>query len=230
MGRGAEPPRALALARCEGLDARTVSELSDSELEARLYGSATSSSGSNRGLPDFVEVHAERQRKGVTLALLHEEYLERQPGGYGYTQFCEYYRRWCKKRRLSMRHVHRAGEKVFVDYSGKKARIYDLGTEGREVELFVGALGASSYVYAEVTETQRSAGFISSHTRMLEAFGGVPAVVVPDQLKSGVTHACRYEPGVQRTYAEWADHYGTTVIPAGTRFTGRITDVERSAL
>jgi transposase len=207
----------LARAAKAGLDWEAVEGLTDAELEARLYGSGLSPELRERPLPDFAEIHAERQRKGVTLALLHEEYLAAHPGGYGYTQYCEHYRRWCRKRRLSMRQVHRAGEKLFVDYSGLRPRIYDQGPEGRPVELFVGVLGASSFVYAEATETQRAPDFIASHTRMLEAIGGVPSVIVPDQLKSAVTRPCRYEPGVQRTYFEWAEHYGTTVIPARPR-------------
>jgi transposase len=207
----------LSRAKRAGLDWSAVERLSDAELEARLYCGASPGGALARGLPDFSEVHAERQRRGVTLALLHVEYLEANPTGYGYTQFCEYYRRWSKKRRVSMRQVHRAGEKLFVDYSGKKPRIYDTGREGREVELFVGTLGASSFVYAEATQTQKSVDFISSHTRMLEKLGGAPLVIVPDQLKSGVIRACRYEPGLQRTYAEWSEHYGTTVIPARPR-------------
>jgi len=207
----------LSRAEGAGLDWPAVEASTDAELEVRLYGGASRTGPLARGLPDFAEVHAERQRRGVTLALLHVEYLEANPDGYGYTQFCEYYRRWCQKRRVSMRQVHRAGEKLFVDYSGKKPRLYDTAREGREVELFVGTLGASSLVYAEATETQKSVDFISSHTRMLEAIGGVPQIIVPDQLKSGVIRACRYEPGLQRTYAEWAEHYGTTVIPARPR-------------
>jgi transposase len=201
----------LQRAERAGLDCSGAAALGDAELEARLYPVA----GTQRALPDFAAVHRERQRTGVTLALLHEEYLAEQPQGYGYTQFCEHYRRWCHKRRISMRQVHRAGEKLFVDYSGKKPRIYD-GARGewREVELFVAVLGASSYTYAEATLTQRSADFIASHTRALEYLGGVAEIVVPDQLKSGVSRACRYEPGLQRTYEEWAAHYGTTVIPA----------------
>ena len=203
-------------AREAGIDWAEAEQLSEPELESRLYPSAALSQGQR--LPDFAEIHSERQRKGVTLALLHLEYLEDNPNGYGYTQFCEYYRRWCKKRRLSMRHVHRAGEKLFVDYSGKKPSIIDLDTgEERSVELFVCALGASNLTYAVATETQRSADFIESHTRALEYMGGVPEIVIPDQLKSGVTRACRYEPGLQRTYEEWARHYGTTVIPARPR-------------
>jgi transposase len=207
----------LARAQRAGVTAEQLEALADGELEARLYPSEATHARAT--LPDFAEVHAERQRKGVTLALLHEEYLEANPEGYGYTQFCEYYSRWCRKRRISMRQVHRAGEKLFVDYSGKGPRVFDRkgGAEGREVELFVAVLGASSRTYAEATETQRSEDWIASHTRAVEYFGGVSEVVVPDQLKSGVTRACRYEPGVQRTYAEWAEHYGTTIIPARPR-------------
>jgi len=117
-----------------------------------------------------------------------------------------------------MRQVHRAGEKLFVDYAGHKPKIVDRSTgEEREVELFVAAFGASSYTYAEATETQRVADFIGSHSRALAYFGGVPELVIPDQLKSGVTRACRYEPGVQRTYDEWSRHYGTTIVPARPR-------------
>ena len=117
-----------------------------------------------------------------------------------------------------MRQVHRAGEKLFVDYAGQKPKIVDRNTgEEREVELFVAAFGASSYTYAEATETQRVADFIGSHSRALTYFGGVPELVIPDQLKGGVTRACRYEPGVQRSYDEWSRHYGTTIVPARPR-------------
>jgi transposase len=203
-------------AREAGIDWAEAERLSEPELEARLYPSAALSQ--RRRLPDFAEIHTERQRKGVTLELLHLEYLEENPGGYGYTQFCEHYRRWCNKRRISMRQVHRAGEKLFVDYSGKRPSIIDrLTGEARPVELFVAALGASNLIYAVATETQRSADFIECHTKALEYIGGVPEIVIPDQLKSAVTRACRYEPGLHRTYEEWALHYGTTVIPARPR-------------
>ena len=192
-----------------------VGALSDGELEARLYGPARAV---ERPRPDPVWIHTERQRQGVTLELLHHEYLAAHPDGYRYTQFCEHYRRWCRKRRLSMRQVHRAGEKLFVDYAGHKPRVVDPRTgEERAVELFVAVLGASSYTYAEATESQRVADFLASHSRALAFFGGVPELVVPDQLKSGVTRACRYEPGLQRSYAEWSEHYGTTVLPARPR-------------
>lgn len=206
----------LERAQRAGVDPETVAVLSEAELEARLYPGAAGAA--SRGLPDFARVHTERQRVGVTLQLLHLEYLEEHPGGYRYTQFCEHYSRWCRKRRISMRQIHRAGEKAFVDYSGKRPVIYDALTgEVRAVELFVGVLGASSFTYAEVTRTQQGAEFLASQTRMLESFGGVPEIVVCDQLRSAVGQPCRYEPGLQRSYEEWAAHYGTTVIPARPR-------------
>jgi transposase len=151
----------------------------------------------------------------VTLQLLHVEYLEQHPDGYRYSQFCEHYRAWLAKRKLTMRQEHLAGDKLFVDYSGKRARLVDpTSGEVTEVELFVAVLGASNYTYAEATRTQQGPDWIASHVRALTFFGGVPAAIVPDQLKSGVTTACRYEPGIQRTYEELATHYGTTVLPA----------------
>ncbi|MBW2726762.1 MAG: transposase, partial [Deltaproteobacteria bacterium] len=133
----------------------TIAELSEEELEAQLYDAKKTLA---RAAPDCLWIHTQRQRRGVTLELLHLEYLERYPTGYRYTQFCEYYRRWAKKRKLSMRQVHRAGEKLFVDYAGMKPSVIDRSTgEAREVEIFVATLGASNFTYAEATETQRSA-------------------------------------------------------------------------
>ena len=117
-----------------------------------------------------------------------------------------------------MRQLHRGGDKLFVDYSGKKPTIIDPTTgEVTAVELFVAVLGASNYTYAEATRTQQVADWIASHQRAFAFFGGVPAAVVPDQLKSGVTISCRYEPGIQRTYEEFAQHYGTAILPARPR-------------
>lgn len=190
-----------------------VEGLAPSELEARLYPASTSTA--ERPAPDCAWIHRERRRPGVTLELLHIEYLERQPNGLGYTQFCERYRQWLGRRGMTMRQLHRAGEKTFVDYSGKKASIFDPKTGERiEVELFVAVLGASNFTFAEATRTQRGPDWIGSHTRAAAYFGGVTAAIVPDQLRTGVTVPCRYEPGVQRTYEEWAEHHGTTVLPA----------------
>jgi transposase len=190
-----------------------IQALDDVALEERLHG--TRIAVPKRPLPDVRWIHTELRRKGVTLQLLHLEYLERHPEGYRYTQFCEHYRRWARRQRRSMRQVHRAGEKLFVDYAGQKAHYVDAATgEVIEAELFVAVLGASSYTYAEATPSQRGEDWIESHVRAFEYFGGVPTAVVPDQLKTGVTRSCRYEPEVQRTYEEMAAHYGTVVLPA----------------
>lgn len=204
---------AIARAIAAGLDWAAVQALTDEALEAKLYPSVLAAS--ERPEPDCTYLHVERRKPGVTLELLHLEYLEKHPNGYRYTQFCERYREWLDKRRLTMRQEHRAGEKLFVDYSGKKPHIVDPNTgEVIEVELFVAVLGASNYTFAEATRTQRGPDFIASHVRALAFLGGVPAALVPDQLKSGVIVACRYEPGIQRTYEELAQHYGTAILPA----------------
>ena len=200
-------------AREAGLDAASVEALDDAALETRLYGATAAER--RRVLPDPVFIHTERKKPGVTLELLHQEYLERHPDGYRYTQFCEHYRRWLKDRRLSMRQVHHAGEKLFVDYAGKKPSVTDPATgEVREAELFVAVLGASNFTFVEATASQQIADWIGSHVRALEFLGGVPRAIVPDQLKTGVTRACRYEPELQRSYEELARHYGTVILPA----------------
>lgn len=190
-----------------------VETLNDSTLESRLYGAIAKQLGA--ALPDPPTIDLELKKPGVTLRLLHLEYREAHPGGYGYTQFCDHYRRWKKRQRVVMRQTHRAGEKLFSDYAGKKPHWIDPMTgEVHEAELFVAALGASNYTYAEATESQKVGDWIGSHTRALEYIGGVPELVVPDQLKSAVTTASRYEPEIQRTFQEWATHYGTVILPA----------------
>lgn len=190
-----------------------VEPLSEEELEARLY--QTPSTIAPRPLPSPASIHIELRRKGVTLRLLHEEYFLANPNGYGYTKFVELYNEWAERQRVTMRQVHKAGEKCFVDYSGSKLTIVDQATGDRvEVELFVAVMGASNYTYAEATATQRSADWIASHVRLVEFLGGAPGAFVPDQLKSGVVVASRYEPGIQRTYEEWSQHYSTTILPA----------------
>jgi transposase len=199
-------------ARMAGLtEFAAVEAMTPSELEARLYPSAVAAT---RPVPDCGWIHRERRGVGVTLELLHLEYLERHADGYGYTQFCEYYRDWLGQRGASMRQIHRAGEKTFVDYSGKRPCIWDPKTGERiEVELFVAVLGASNFTFAEATRTQQGPDWIASHTHAVR-FGGATQAFVCDQLRSGVSVPCRYEPGVQRTYEEWAAHYGAVVLPA----------------
>jgi len=190
--------------------------LGEAELESALYPESTAVAAQlARHEPDCAWIHRERSRPGVTLELLHMEYLEQQPGGYQYTAFCDRYRAFLKRRGLVMRQHHVAGDKMFVDYSGKKPSLVDPHTgEVVEVELFVAVLGASSYTYAEATHTQKVADFIGSHVRAFEFFGGVACAGVPDNLKSGVTRACFYEPTIQRSYQSMATHYGMAVLPA----------------
>jgi len=191
-----------------------VEALTDEELDARLYP-PTPSNSEPRPVPNAPAIHIELRRTGVTLRLLHEEYLLANANGYGYTKFVELYNKWAGRLQVTMRQVHKAGEKCFVDYSGKKPTIINRETGERvEVELFVGVLGASNYTYAEATATQRSADWIASHVRLVEFFGGATRAFVPDQLKSGVVVASRYEPEIQRTYEEWSQHYSTTILPA----------------
>jgi len=205
----------LQRARAAGLtDWAAVAALADDALEAQLYP-RRADAAAPKPAPDCAALHTERRMPGVTLQLLHLEYLERHPDGYRYTQFCEIYRQWLRRRRLTMRQVHRGGEKAFVDYAGSGPHLVDRVTGAQiPVELFVMVLGASSYTYAEATLTQQLPDWIASHTRAFAFYDGVPEAVVCDQLKSGVTVACRYEPGVQRLYAELGTHYGTTILPA----------------
>jgi transposase len=194
-----------------------VQSLDDSALERLLYG-ARGPAEEPRAEPDCAWIHTELKRQAVTLELLHLEYLETHPGGYQYTAFCDRYRAWKKRRGLSMRQSHKAGEKIFVDFSGKKPRIVDPGTgEIRVVELFVAVLGASSYTYAEATLSQKLPEWISANIHALEFFGGVAEILVPDQLRSAVSDPDRTEPTIQKTYRELARHYSTVVIPARPR-------------
>jgi transposase len=188
-------------------------ELDEATLEARLF--PPTETGREQVSPDLIRIHQELKRPGVTLHLLWEEYREIHPVGYGYSQFCEIYRRWAGKLRPSMRQHHRAGEKTFIDFSGKQPHLVDRSTgEEIPVELFVAALGASSYTYAQATATQKLHDWVGAHTQMLEYFGGSTQLWVPDQLKSAVTRPCRYEPGVNRSYQDLAKHYDAVVVPA----------------
>lgn len=201
-------------ASAKGLTWDAVTALSDEALEATLYGPKLPARA-ERPAPDPVAIHTELRGIGVTLELLHLEYLEVHQDGYRYSAFCAHYRRWLERRRVTMRQVHKAGEKAFVDYSGKRPHLIDPTTgEMIRVELFVAVLGASNYTYAEATATQQTADFLLGHVHAVEYFGGVPQVVVPDQLRTGIGDPCRYEPRLQRSYAEWAEHYRTVVIPA----------------
>jgi transposase len=194
--------------------------MTDAEVEARLFKVVGRNEPLRRAPIDMAWVHQELRKTGVTLQLLWSEYVaqvspERGLAPYQYSQFCDLYAGFRAKVDLSMRQVHRAGEKVFIDYSGKKPRIVDpLTGEVTDVELFVAVLGASNYTFAEVTRTQKLGDFVASTIRALEYFGGVPSVLVPDQLRSAVSSPDRYDPEINPTYAEFAQHYGVAIVPA----------------
>lgn len=206
-------------AKRAGLTWDAVKKMSDTDVEDLLFAESEPAKMGGYVVPDWSETHTEMQRKGVTLALLWDEYKQLHPeDGYQYSRFCDLYREWCGKLDLSMRQAHRAGEKLFVDYSGQTVPVVDPSTgEVREAEIFVAVLGASNYTYAEATWSQRLPDWISSHVRAFSYFGGVSEILVPDNLKSGVDKPCRYEPDVNATYHELAVHYGAAVIPARVR-------------
>lgn len=204
--------------RNAGLDWPLPEELSDPALEQLLFPPPTPRD-SARLFPDFYEVHKELQaRKNVTLNLLWQEYKERNPDGYQYSWYCHNYRDWAARLDVVMRHEHRAGEKMFVDYAGQTVNVIDRETgEIHKAQIFVAVLGASSYTYAEATFSQQVEDWIGSHVRAFSFFGGVTEAIVPDNLKSGVSKACRYEPDINPTYHDLANHYQTVVLPARVR-------------
>jgi transposase len=201
-----------------GLDWAAVEQLTDSQLERRLYGERSQDPRRAFPEPDPLHIHQELMRPGVTLELLHLEYLEEHPNGMQYTAFCDRRRAWKRKRRITMRQSHKAGERMFVDFSGKRPSIVNRATgEVRAVELFVATLGASSYTFVCAVETQTVGDWLRAHEEALAYFGGTPEVWTPDCLKSAVTRADRYAPDLQRSYSALATHHDAVVIPARPR-------------
>jgi transposase len=191
----------------------------DEALERLLYPPVPHSSTRKLLLPNWNSLHDElASHKNLTLMLLWQEYKELEPDGYQYSYFSDLYRLWHKKLDISMRQEHRAGEKLFVDYCGQTLPIVNPATgEVRDAQVFVGVLGASNYTYAEATWSQGLADWTGSHVRAFSFMGGVSKAVVPDNLLSGVTKPCRYEPLINATYQKMAEHYGTAVVPARVR-------------
>ncbi len=203
-------------AETAGLSWPLPAELDTAALEGRLFPSAAAPPSTSRPVPDWNYVRTELARTGVTKWLLWEEYREVHPDGYAYSQFCNLYREWTKTLGVVMRQEHRAGEKLFVDYAGPTIPIYDYlsGEVLVTAQLFVAALGASSYLYAEATATQGLTDWITSHVHTFEYMGGAAKILVPDNLRSGVKKPNRYEAELTRSYEEMAAHYGAAVIPA----------------
>ena len=193
-------------------------ELDDVALERTLFTPPFAAGEPARPQPDWPRIHAELRRPGVTLLLVWEEYRAGQPEGYGYSRFCDLYAAWRGRLSPTMRQTHVAAEKLFVDYAGQTVEVIDGATgEVRRAQIFVAALGASNFTYAEARWTQALPDWIGCHVGAFTSFGGVTRQIVCDNLKAGVTAACRYEPGISRTYQDMATHYGTAILPARVR-------------
>jgi transposase len=206
--------------RTAGLNWPLPEEMTDTALEARLFANAGTKQGHRRhGEPDWAAVHRELKRKHVTLSILWDEYIERDPQGYRYSRFCELYRGWEARLSVTMRQTHVGGDKLFVDYAGDTVPVIvdRLTGEVRQAQIFVAVMGASNFTYVEATWTQSLGDWIGAHTRAFAAIAGVPRLLVPDNAKVAVIKACLYEPQVNRTYAEMAAHYGTAVLPTRPR-------------
>ena len=189
-------------------------DLTETQLEARLYPNKRAPS--IKAQPDFMEAHQELKRKGMTKLLLWQESLERNPdNAYGYTQYCELYKRWSKKLKRSMRQLHMAGEKLFIDFCGLTVPIVNPDTgEVRKAQVFVATMGASNFTYVEACESQKQESWLKAHVNAFEFFGGIVQLLIPDNLKSATTKADRYEPVLNESYLKLARHYNTVIIPA----------------
>jgi len=207
----------LRRAEAAGLQWPVPAGWDDERLEAALFGVPPARAPeSGKPQPDFAAIHEQLQRHAhLTLQLVWEEYRQAHPDGYGYSRFCERYQRWRRKLDVVLRQEHYAGEKMFVDWAGATIPVHDRFTgQVWQAPLFVAVLGASSYTYAEATRDQQLETWLVVHMHTLEFYGGVPRLAVIDNLKTGVTKACRYDPDLNPTYQEWALHYGLGVLPA----------------
>ncbi len=205
-------------AKAAGISWDRAKDMDDVTLEKLLCPGGSGAKQEGRPVPDWSYVHSELKRRGVTLSLLWQEYKEANPDGYQYSWFCREYGRWLSKADVVMRQSHRGGEKLFVDYAGQTVPVIDGNTgEVREAQIFVAVMGASNYTYVEATWSQSLVDWIGSHVRAFSFFGGVPEVIVPDNLRSGVTKANFYDPEINPTYEEMAGHYGTVVLPTRVR-------------
>jgi len=205
----------------------------DAVLEQALYANRRSKRGHRRHAePDWPTVHRELKRKHVTLVIVWDEYIAANPGGYSYSRFCELYRGFESTLSPTMRQTHAAGERLFVDYAGDGVAVVidRLTGEIRKAQIFVAVLGASSFTFARASWTQALPDWIDAHVRAFEAIGGVPHLLVPDNTKTAVIKACLYDPQVNRTYAEMAAHYDTTILPARPRRPRDKAKVEQAVL
>ena len=200
-----------------GITWPVAEEIDDATLERRLFA-CPGALVLERNAVDWAQVHEELKRRGVTLLLLWQEYRAGDQQGYGYSRYCDLYGEWRRRISATMRQTHVAGEKLFVDFAGVTIAVFDAASgQVRVAHIFIAALGASNYTYAEARWSEGLLDWIGAHVNALTALGGVPKAVVCDNLKAGVTKPSRYEPGINRTYQDLADHYGFVVLPTRVR-------------
>jgi transposase len=210
----------LSRAKAAGLHWPLPAEYDDSSLENLLFPPLVPRLERKLlELPNFPAIHKElQQHKHLTLQLLWQEYKEINPDGYQYSRYCELYSRWAQKLDLCLRQEYRAGEKMFVDHAGPTVPVVDRDTGlVKEASIFVAVLGASNYTFCEAVWKRDLPSWIGSHTRTVEFFQGVPIVTTPDNWKTGIKDPCYYDPDLNPTYRDWAEHYETVVIPARVR-------------
>ena len=226
----------LKRAKSADLSFSMLNDFTEEELHQLLYSPKRNKAPEESKILDFNYIHNELKRKGVTLKLLWLEYIEQYPTGLSYSRYCDLYRKFRDTVDVCMRQTHKAGEKVFVDYAGMEVPII---IDEKEVlaQIFVAALGASSYTFIEATLSQKLSDWTGSHVRAFNFFGGVPEIIVPDNLKTGINKAHRYEPDLNPAYQELAEYYGVAIMPARVRapkdkpkVEKAVQDVERQIL
>ena len=209
----------LKHAQAAGVSWPLPADWDEARVEAAVFPAATPPAVKAPGghtPPDLAAIHEQlRGNKHVTLQLLWEEYRGANPDGYGYSRFCYLYQRWRSKLDVVLRQEHKAGEKMFVDWAGATIAVYDRHTGvAWQAPLFVATLGASSYTWAEATRDQQMEAWLKAHVHAFEHFQGIPSLVVPDNTKTGVTKAHRYDPDLNPTYYNFAVHCGFGIVPA----------------
>lgn len=206
----------LKLAEHAGLTWSIAADIDDKTLIAKLASPWKPEANESFAVPDFEWIYKELMHKGVTLQLLHHEYkINHLQNYYSYRRFCEMYYEWKKSKKICLRQNYKGGDKMFVDYAGQTIPITNPDTrEVVQAQIFVAVLGASNYTYSEASQNQQIESWLSSHVRAFNYFGGVPALIVPDNLKAGINKACRYEPDLNPSYAALINHYDTAVLPA----------------
>ena len=198
-----------------GLDWSQAENMTETELKDRLFPVKKSDPEASPQ-PDWQQIEVELQSRGVTRMLLWQEYITAHPDGYGYSQFCEHYRRWGKtQEKPVLRIPKKMGEEAQVDYAGQTMAVIDPKSgEIIKVQIFVGVLSASGLIYAEAHLSQSLPNWLRAHVRMFGFFGGTPRILRIDNLKAGVSKPNFYEPDLNPTYHELSVHYGVAVIPA----------------